>query len=459
VRIAHVSHHFLPRHRAGVEVYTDRICRELQRRGHDVCVITTDDDGARRPFSIREAVQDGLSVWSIAHPRVARTPDDSLGRDEVLDSFDEIVKRVGPEVVHFQHLMYIGLEAAARTRAHGIPSLMTLHEYWLLCARGGQMRRADGEICASAEVEQCARCLGGFRFGRTETEARIASWCARVRRWTGFDPFPLLKGLAQKRGGSRSAPVEPSAATAATAEMAVWLRRRMERVEALQSQIDRFHCPSRFLRDRFIAAGWPAHRLVYSPNGTGPLPTAPRAAADPHQPLRVGFMGAIVPQKGADVLVRAHRELDRGMATLQLWGNDKADPGYAAGVRDQCVPAEAWMRREFPGGRAAEALAQVDVLVVPSVWYENAPVVISEAFACGVPVVASRLGGMAEMVEDGVSGRLFEAGSSVDLARVLRELAGNRQELARLAAGTSQPRTVSDDAAALERIYGELSAG
>ena len=96
------------------------------------------------------------------------------------------------------------------------------------------------------------------------------------------------------------------------------------------------------------------------------------------------------------------------------------------------------------------------MLVVPSIWYENAPLVISEAFRNEVPVVASRLGGMAEMVTDGVDGCLFDAGSADDLARVLRTLGEDRDVLARLRTGITSPRTVDDDAGALESVYEEL---
>lgn len=455
MRIALVSHHFLPRHRAGVEVYTDGVARELQRRGLDVCVITTDDAGTRIPFRVQEDDQDGLPVFSIAHPRVARGPDDSLGYDEVLAESRAVLSRFEPDVVHFQHLMYVGLEAPKAAREVGVPSLMTLHEYWLLCARGGQMRQADGTLCESAELDQCARCLTDFRFGRTPGEARIAAWCARLRRITGWDPFPMLKRIQQRRSRSRDAATAPD--ETAVAELRTWLESREIRVRGLLDHVDRFLCPSNFLRDQFIRAGWPAERLVYSPNGVGPLEPPPRRPREPSDPLRIGFMGSIVPQKGPDVLARAHGMLPRARATLALWGSTTADPDYAAKVEEACVPGEANLRGTFPGGRAVAALAEMDVLVVPSVWYENAPLVISEAFACGVPVVASRLGGMAEMVDDGRNGRLFEHGSAEDLARVLLELIEQPKVLAKLAAGVVQPRTLADDVDGLVVVYEELA--
>ena len=93
-------------------------------------------------------------------------------------------------------------------------------------------------------------------------------------------------------------------------------------------------------------------------------------------------------------------------------------------------------RISFPGpydqDQLAQVLADADVLVVPSTWYENTPFVILEAFEAGVPVVASDLGGMSELVDPGQNGYLFEAGNATSLATVLRDLRDHPDKLAAL---------------------------
>ncbi len=101
-------------------------------------------------------------------------------------------------------------------------------------------------------------------------------------------------------------------------------------------------------------------------------------------------------------------------------------------------------------------LVELDALVVPSVWYENAPLVISEAFAAGLPVVASRLGGMAEAVRDGIDGLLFAPSDPGDLARVLRALATEPGLLDRLAAGVRAPRPLATEISDLLSLAREL---
>jgi len=101
----------------------------------------------------------------------------------------------------------------------------------------------------------------------------------------------------------------------------------------------------------------------------------------------------------------------------------------------------------------AAALASMDALVVPSIWPENSPLVIHEAFLAGVPVVASRIGGIPEVVEDGRSGLLFEPGNATDLARVLKRIIAEPDLLRRLRTGIPDVRTIESDVDATRDVY------
>ena len=172
--------------------------------------------------------------------------------------------------------------------------------------------------------------------------------------------------------------------------------------------VDLFISPSRFVADEFERYGIPADRLVVSDNGidtAGFSDCRPKRAASV---VRFGFLGSWMPSKGIHVLVEAFSRLTEN-ARLVVFG---APPSGDPGVYARSVLAAATDRRiSFPGrvepARVAAALQSIDVLVVPSLWFENAPLTIREAFAAHTPVVASRSGGMAESVRDGVDGLLF----------------------------------------------------
>jgi glycosyltransferase involved in cell wall biosynthesis len=453
MRILHVTHQFLPRHRAGVEVYTSRLAKLQQELGHEVFVATTDDDQGIAEGEIRQASWSDLPVFRIGHLRVARTPQDSLGLSRVDRAFEAILDQVRPDVVHLQHLMYVGLAAAKAIAERGIPSVMTLHEYWLLCARGGQLLMEDGTRCDGPQDSVCARCLRTFRFGRSPTEGRLASLLFK-NAWLRSELFPRLKRIRQRFPRRGTVPFGDD-----LTDMKAWLAERRDAVHRVLADVDQFLSPSEFLKRRFAAAGWPEERILYSPYGVGPLEGLRAADRKPARsgPLRVGFLGSLVPQKGAHVLAQAHQLVPEGLLQVSYHGSSRSDPAYFRRLKSSARMSESSFPGAFPGGDAGRVLATLDVVVVPSLWFENAPVVISEAFCAGVPVVASRLGGMQEMVDDFVSGRLFSPGDSSDLASVLENLASDPEHLRALRGGIKQPRTVMDDALALVSIYERLT--
>ena len=139
----------------------------------------------------------------------------------------------------------------------------------------------------------------------------------------------------------------------------------------------------------------------------------------------MGFHGTIAEHKGLHVLVDAFRRLPESAgATLRICGGIGDFPDYTAAVleaidRDPRIN----LAGRIPQEQMARELEQIDVLVVPSIWYENAPLVVYSAFAAGVPVVATDLGGMSEVVVDGQNGLLFAPADAAGLAAQLLRLA------------------------------------
>ena len=119
------------------------------------------------------------------------------------------------------------------------------------------------------------------------------------------------------------------------------------------------------------------------------------------------------------MLVEAFNRLPEAAAALTIYGSETAFPDYAAEVRTLAAHPNIRFAGPLDHRHVGAALRQMDCLVVPSVWYENSPLVIQEAFAMGLPVIASRLGALAEKVQDGRTGYLFAPGDSADLARAV----------------------------------------
>jgi glycosyltransferase involved in cell wall biosynthesis len=291
-----------------------------------------------------------------------------------LEAFGALLTRLAPDVVHFHHYMRSGVEAIALARRL-LPRariLLTLHEFLAICHQAGQMVTADRHaLCDRAGPERCHAC------------------------------FP------------ERLPVDFA------------LRRRF--LLANFAKVDRFVSPSRFLRDRYIAWGLPAERFSVVENPVAPLPPVPPRPLPPGgRRAAFGYFGTIGPFKGLRVLVEAFERLvARGGwddATLALHGlMGPVTPDFAewfARAVKRHAPRLAWHGR-YDRADLPRLMQGVDWVVVPSIWWENSPLVIQEARMAGRPLIVSDIGGMAEKVTPGEDGLVFAAGDAAALAEAM----------------------------------------
>jgi glycosyltransferase involved in cell wall biosynthesis len=236
--------------------------------------------------------------------------------------------------------------------------------------------------------------------------------------------------------------------------------RRARLLPAL-NKFDAVIAPSRFLADRFapfVDTGR-LHCLAYGLDLASFAANHPVAA--PGGALRIGFIGQIAPHKGVHLLIQAFQHIQPKGRPIELnvYGGLESQPRYVTQLRRL---AGGDRRIRFHGrvenSRIAQVLAGLDVAVTPSTWYENSPLVIHEAHAAGVPVIASALGGMAELVRDGVDGLHFRPNDAADLARKLQQLIDQPDLLRRLRAGVKPPIGIDEEMEQLTALYRRLIA-
>jgi glycosyltransferase involved in cell wall biosynthesis len=216
--------------------------------------------------------------------------------------------------------------------------------------------------------------------------------------------------------------------------------------------VDLFIAPSRQLRERFLSSGLAPSRIVHCTYGLdqGLRPSDYRRRAFDGPPLECAFLGSVAVHKGIDVLLDAFSGIEG--ARLTVYG--KAAPQYlrrASGDRIRFAG-------EIGDAEKPRAFNAMDVLVVPSIWLENSPITIQEAFLFGVPAVVSNIGGMAELVQDGWNGMLFKVGDASDLRRKIEYLATNPATLERLAENVPQVKSITDHAVEIEGLYERVFA-
>lgn len=448
MRVLHVIHDFLPRHRAGSEIYAFELARAEHRRGLETHVLCAEYDPSRPHGTLEWRWLDELPVTELINNWRFSSFAESYRSPELGEILGHVLDAVQPDVLHIHNLLNLSFELPELAAARGIPSVATLHEYVLLCPSGGQrVHLAEEHVCDEIDAGRCARCFRQSPFFSQMAFARLGGGASRMAlagrlaaAVRGRAPS-LFAGL----GRAAARHIAPSEVTADD------IHARQRAVEEVYRSIRLFVAPSPALGAEFRRFGLPDDRLEVSDYGFVPLAPRPRTPGDGR--LRIGFVGTLVWHKGAHVLLEALRRLPADRFELTVYGSLDTFPDYAAGLQEAARGLPVRFAGGFARDRVAEVYAGLDVLVICSLWPENSPLVIHEAFMAGVPVIGSRTGGTVDLVADGVNGLLYDAFSAEALAECLRRLLDEPDLLERLAAARTPVKTIDQDAAEWEARY------
>jgi glycosyltransferase involved in cell wall biosynthesis len=441
MRVLHAIHDFLPRHRAGSELYAFRLAREQQRRGMHATVLCAEYDLRRRHGEVSWRVYDNLPVIELVNNWEFASFAETYRSAYLDDRLRHVLGAVQPDVVHIHNLLNLSFSLPALSRRTGASVVATLHDYTLVCPSGGQrVHLQEQHRCEEIEPDRCARC-----FGESAQGAQLRFGSLRRRGASGL-PGRLAAALKHESPAlfEFAWRVRPRARVTADE-----IRQRLAALADVYRHVDRFVAPSRSLAGEMIRFGVPAARIEVADYGFEPLARPPRVCA-PH--LRIGFVGTVAWHKGLHVLFEAARRLPQDRVEVLVFGDPGTFPHYTRELNKTAPPSIKWMG-PFDESRAASVFASMDVLVVPSLWPENSPLVIHEAFQAGVPVVAARIGGIPELVADGVSGFLYSPDTASELAARLSLLIEDRSRLTQLSNSVPIVRSMSQDADSWERLY------
>jgi GT2 family glycosyltransferase/glycosyltransferase involved in cell wall biosynthesis len=445
MRILLVVHGFPPAANGGTEVYVRDLALALSTSALDhVSVLTRDADPHRPELSVRRWREGSVAIAAINNTfQSCAEFEDSYANPGLLRVASDLLDDLRPDVVHVQHLTCLSTGLLQEIAARRIPLLMTLNDYWLICHRG-QLLDLDGRRCEGPFDGGCARCL--------PAGALTGAASYRAGRFLRGLPVPGAAAAVRVAAAAVEAVTSPANTRPASAA-------RLRHMQAAAGHVDLFLVPSRTIAGRFQQFGIPADRLARCDQGIALAPFEGLVRTS-SEVLRVGFAGGLFPSKAPHVLLDAVDQLPAGSILIDLLGSGGAyhgDDDYATALESRLGHPAIRRLGPIPHERMPAALHELDVVVVPSIWIENAPFIIREAFAAGAPVIASDLGGMAEMVRDGVDGLLFSAGDARALAGQLRRLIQETGLLDRLRSGIRRPTSIDDEADALRLVYGRLA--
>jgi glycosyltransferase involved in cell wall biosynthesis len=454
LRVLQVVHGFPPAQRAGTEIYAEALSRGLAARGHHVSVFHRTADPGLPEYAAWRGCRDGLDVVRVNNTfRHCSSFEDTYRNAAVEAAFAATLEELRPDIAHFHHLTALSTGLVGEARRRGIRTVFTLHDYWLICQRGQFLRR-DLSLCSGQDDAACVRCLApqlALRGGTTLAAAALRTALPAQGRAAA-----RLRSLARAVRGAYA-----WAFFASQDRARAQVRRRMEAVRQACAAVDVFLAPSRFLHETFAGFGLPRERLRLWPYGLARGRHPPRATR-PGGGVRFGYLGTWMPPKGLHHLIEAFEGIPSPQASLQIHGHAvpySEHEDYPERLKALVRSPRVRFEGAYDNDAVGERLAGIDVLVVPSIWFENAPLTIQEAMLAGVPVIAPDLGGMPELVRDGVNGLLFRPRDVADLREKMARFVADPALCDRLRPDPGSVRTHDEDVEAHLRLYRDLMGG
>ena len=404
MRILIIIHGYPPFYMAGSEVYTYNLARELAKN-NEVFVFHRIEDKSLPLYQITDTVDENVNVRYINNYE----PTNAVFYDKYLnpkidDEFRNYVKIVNPDVVHIGHLSHLSTQIPIiAKREFGLPVLFTIHDFWMFCHRGQLINPEDWKICPLPNTEQCTRCAA-FHYQKPDFDAES-------------------------------------------------IRQRTAHIKHVNDCIDVFFAPSHTLEKFYIEMGVDREKIFYSKYGFN-VSTIKKHKKSNRDEVVFGFTGRIIHTKGVHLLCEAFSKV-AGNARLVVWGD--ADSDYGRDLMKKYSGKNIEFKGRYHNDELQQVLDSFDVLVCPSIWLENAPLVIQEAQAAQIPVLVSNRGGMAELVHDGIDGFTFRLGDAVDLRLKMQRIVDNPEMLHALKPSIEKVRTIQDDADFCILKYKELT--
>ncbi len=447
MKILQVVHGFPPHNVAGTEIYTYSLARELSKK-NKVYIFHRNNRLNEKEYSLSYRIYQDIETFSLNNTfRRYESFIDTYDNRHIAEKFSFILEKIRPDVVHIQHLLYLSIGIVTEIKKRNIPVVFTLNDYWLICPQG-QLLKDNSYPCTNRDNSGCIDCV----YYQLRINKNIFNVYYILKNILPGYFFQLIKKFYLSRSKSLLLFHERGINL---------IKERSLHMKNVSSCIDCFITPSRFIRSKFVEFGIPEDKISFLNYGFN-LENFKDQSKMPSKRIRFGFIGSFLPAKGAHILIQAFNKIDYKDAELKIYGR-------AASYKSLLMDYPRYLKKisrnkniTFMGGfdnmDAAKVFSEIDVLVVPSIWYENSPLVIQEAFATKTTVIASRIGGIPELIEDGVNGILFEPGNVDDLCTKLKSFAENPGLIQEMCKSICPPKSIEDNAREIDEIYTNLIA-
>lgn len=455
----------------GAIIYTEDLCNEFSKRGHEVAYFCAGSYDYHIVPYIKEEIarvsmDTAYKIYELRNsPNLYNNWDKPLEdcRNIVVElSVEDVLLKFKPQIVHVQNLPGMCGSIIKLIKNKGIPTVVSLPNYWYLCPRV-ELIDYRGEVCDNflngIKCLPCvpkissrrARIMERFTFMSMQALHQVSSINRKTREFfrSLYYLFSNLLIPIRKVNEIHEKTCFPNSSQDYSGNP-FYVRRKML-IENL-NDADVVIAKSKFQRELYVKHGVDESKIRALPSGiqvAGPVTSKIRK--DYSHPIKFGYIGVLAPWKGVHILIKAFSKIDQKRARLLIFGG--GDKNY----EDYLKILAKGFNVEFKGGydheKLKHILSSIDVGVVPSIWYEVFGQTVVQLLAAKIPVIGSDIGGIPDLVLHNGNGLLFKAGDIEDLARKMETVVENPMILRKLRKGIRNVKTMQEHAFELERIY------
>jgi glycosyltransferase involved in cell wall biosynthesis len=425
MKILQVLNHFLPQQTAGTEVYTWALSKALKGKNVEVKVVIPNYGKSND----EEYAYDGLTVHKYAEPsNVDRSLIMGFREPDGLATFSAYLEKEKPEIVHFHELAGsngIGISHLRAAKKSGAKVIMTFHLASYTCATGTLMYKGKTPCDGKINTFKCSVCylhkkgLGGT----SNILAAVSTVLNRLHVDTSKLNHPIGTALG-------------------TASI---IRRNEEKLHELMELCDHVVCITKWYQQLLHINGVHMNKVSFIEQGL-PTPFSINVEqSNQHaSPIKLMFLGRISPFKGLHLLIEALDNFSATEIELSIFGNSDGTD-YETRLRMKTTEkANIFWKGVLDQDKVQDEMYKHDLLCLCSTFSEMSPLVIQEARAAGLPVLASNVNGNREQMENGASGLLFEMNNIESLKQQLSNIINNRNLIEELKMNIQAPRSFSD---------------
>lgn len=460
-RVLLTVHKFFPEHKAGTEVLTLKVAHELIKRSYEVQIVTANppDQDARHAEGPESSdyVYENIPVHMIGESLRLKdaTFDHEFRHPAIAEHFSKVLDKFSPDILHIFHAQNLSSSIIDTAISKDIPVVCSTTDFWFVCPIV-QLKKPDGSVCRGPSA-LAGNCLTCYTPNLLPPKSEFLE--AFSKKYQSIAPAlesapGLVKDFVQDSLYSSYIASKLPSAVSATMRRPAILKEAANKTKAIM-------VPTQLMRDIFVENGIKPELIKHVPFGIDSSPLIPFQKKTIAEHLRIGFIGTLFEHKGPDLLIKAAQSLPSDAKfELQVYGDLNQFPEY--GKQLQSILESNPAHREkihfagtFPNDRLGPVLQNMDVLVVPSRWYENTPLVIQSALASKTPLIVTNLGGMAELVRHNFNGLLFELNNVNSLAEQLQRCLDEKDLLQTLADNIAPERTVPEMVDDIEKVYAD----